>query len=89
MFFSHSNERPDELSPEAADLSELLMESAPSDGIEDDFLDRRKRSPEADAFDVGASYFSKFYDILDPGKQIFVHLGALRQKNYFLKICHQ
>jgi hypothetical protein len=31
---------------------------------------RRRRSPAADAFEFGANYFSKFYDILDPGKQM-------------------
>ncbi len=34
---------------------------------EDDLPERRKRSPAADAFDSGASYFSKFFNILDPG----------------------
>jgi hypothetical protein len=34
---------------------------------EDDLPERRKRSPAADAFDSGASYFSTFFNILDPG----------------------
>jgi len=42
---------------------------SPTDGAEDDdLLDRSKRSPAAEAFDSGASYFSKFFDILDSGE---------------------
>jgi hypothetical protein len=62
VFSDEAVERSDDQTDEPIG-GEQVAQSA----TEDDLPDRRKRSPAADAFDSGASYFSKFFNILDPG----------------------
>ncbi len=60
-------------SDETAEMSDnrtdepIIGNQEAQSAAEDDLPERRKRSPAADAFDSGASYFSKFFNILDPG----------------------
>ncbi len=64
MFSEETAEKSDDQTEEPISSDQEAQSAA-----EDDFPDRRKRSPAADAFDSGASYFSKFFNILDPGNR--------------------
>ncbi len=57
--------------PEADDHLEdwLKQEEGIGEGV---LLDRSRRSPEADILHSGASYFSKFFEILDPGSRNYL-----------------
>ncbi len=58
--------------PEADDHLEDWLKQEEGGMGEGVLLDRSRRSPEADILHSGASYFSKFFEILDPGSRNYL-----------------